>query len=152
MLVRYLPNKFTRNGTTSGGYRKVKDIPQLIAEMHEQANAAMGYQEGTAIEINLDGKTYRYPNQLALMIELFVTAKQTATYSKGAFFSSIIGEQSIKEVMGGLGLRTVDKYLEFNVAGKVTKLYYKGISASQSLRRKLSAMATDIGTVIGNII
>lgn len=152
LLVRYLPNKFARNGTTSGGYRKVKDIPQLIAEMHEQANAAMGYQEGTAIEINLDGKTYRYPNQLALMIELFVTAKQTATYSKGAFFSSLIGEQSIKEVMAGLGLRTVDKYLEFSVAGKVTKLYYKGISASQSLRRKLSAIATDIGTVIGNII
>jgi hypothetical protein len=152
MLVRHLPNKFSPSGTVAGGYRKVKDIPQLLAELHEQANAAMGYQEGTAIEIQLDGQTYRYPNQLALLTELFVTAKQTATYSKGAFFSSVVGEQSIKEVMAGLGLRTVDKFLEFKVAGKTAKLYYKGISASQSIRRKLSAVTTNIGIAIGNII
>jgi hypothetical protein len=150
-LVRHLPNKFNGAGTTSGGYRKVKDIPQYLAELHEQANAAMGYQEGTAIEINIDGQTYRYANQLALMTDLLITMKQTATYSKGAFFSSVIGEQTAKEIMGGLGLRTVDKFLEFNVAGKVVKLYYKGISASQSIRRKMSAMATNIGTIIGNI-
>jgi hypothetical protein len=152
MLVRHLPNKFSTSGTQAGGYRKIKDIPQLLAELHEQANSAMGYQEGTAIEIQLDGQTYRYPNQLALLTELFVTAKQTATYSKGAFFSSLIGEQSIKEVMAGLGLRTVDKFLEFKVAGKTAKLYYKGISASQSIRRKLSAVTTNIGIAIGNII
>jgi hypothetical protein len=152
MLVRHLPNKFSTSGTAAGGYRKVKDIPQLLAELHEQANAAMGYQEGTAIEIQLDGQTYRYPNQLALLTELFVTAKQTATYSKGAFFSSVVGEQSIKEVMAGLGLRTVDKFLEFKVASKTAKLYYKGISASQSIRRKLSAVTTNIGIAIGNII
>jgi hypothetical protein len=152
MLIRVLPNKFSTSGTVAGGYRKIKDIPQLLAELHEQANAAMGYQEGTAIEIQLDGQTYRYPNQLALLTELFVTAKQTATYSKGAFFSSIIGEQSIKEVIAGLGLRTVDKYLEFKIAGKAVKLYYKGISASQSIRRKLSAVATNVGMVLGNII
>jgi hypothetical protein len=151
MLVRYLPNKFSSNGTAAGGYRKVRSIPQLLAEFHEQANAAMGYQEGTAIEIQLDGETYRYPNQLALLTELFVTAKQTATYSKGSFFSSLIGEQSIKEVIAGLGLRTVDKYLEFSVAGKAVKLYYKGISASQSVRRKLSAVATNVGMIFGNI-
>jgi hypothetical protein len=151
LLVRYLPNKFNTSGTESGGYRKIKDIPQLLAELHEQANAAMGYQEGTAIEINIDGKTYRYANQLALLTELFITMKQTATYSKGAFFSSVIGEQTVKEIMGGLGLRTVDKFLEFKVAGKTAKLYYKGISASQSIRRKMSAMATNIGTIIGNI-
>ncbi len=152
MLIRHLPNKFSTSGTVAGGYRKVRDIPQLLAELHEQANAAMGYQEGTAIEIQLDGQTYRYPNQLALLTELFVTAKQTATYSKGAFFSSVIGEQSIKEVMAGLGLRTVDKFMEFQVAGKAVKLYYKGISASQSIRRKLSAVSTNIGIAIGNII
>jgi hypothetical protein len=152
MFVRHLPNKFNPSGTVAGGYRKVRDIPQLLAELHEQANAAMGYQEGTAIEIQLDGKTYRYPNQLALMTELFVTMKQTATYAKGSFFSSLIAEQSIKEVIAGLGLRTVDKYLEFTVAGKATRLYYKGISASQSIRRKLSAVATNVGMVIGNII
>lgn len=152
MLVRHVPNKFSENGTVSGGYRKIHDLPQLLAEIHEQANAAMGYQEGTAIEIQLDGKKYRYPNQLALMTELFVTTKQIATYSKGSFFSSVIAEQSIKEVISGLGLRTVDKYLEFIVAGKPAKLYYKGISASQSIRRKLSAIATNIGTVLGNII
>ncbi|WP_309732419.1 hypothetical protein [Chamaesiphon sp. OTE_75_metabat_556] len=150
-IVRYMPNKFSPNGTTAGGYRKVRNIPQLLAEFHEQANAAMGYQEGTAIEIQLDGETYRYPNQLALLTELFVTAKQTATYSKGSFFSSLIGEQSIKEVIAGLGLRTVDKYLEFSVAGKAVKLYYKGISASQSVRRKLSAVATNVGMIFGNI-
>jgi hypothetical protein len=152
MLVRYLPNKFSPTGTVQGGYRKVPDLPQLILELHEQANAAMGYQEGTAIEIQLDGETYRYPNQLALLTELFVTAKQVSTYSKGSFFSSVIAEQSIKEVIGGLGLRTVDKYLEFKVGGKVAKLYYKGISASQSIRRKLSAVATNVGITLGNII
>jgi hypothetical protein len=151
MLVRHLPNKFSPNGTEAGGYRKVRDIPQLLAELHEQANSAMGYQEGTAIEIQVDGQTYRYPNQLALMTEIFVTLKQSAVYSKGAFFSSVVGEQSIKEVIGGLGLRTVDKYVEFTVAGKIVKLYYKGVSASQSIRRKMSAMATNIGTIIGNI-
>ncbi len=150
-IVRHQPNKFSPNGTVAGGYRKIKDIPQLLAEFHEQAGAAMGYQDGTAIEIQVDGETYRYPNQLALLIELFVTLKQTQTYSKGAFFSSIIGEQSIKEVIGGLGLRTVDKFIEFNVAGKTAKLYYKGISASQSIRRKLSALATNIGITNGNI-
>jgi hypothetical protein len=152
MLVRVLPNKFSGNGIVPGGYSKVKDIPQLLAELHEQANAAVGYQQGTAIEINIDGKVYRYPNQLALLTELLITAKQTVTYSKGAFFSSLVGEQSIKEVMGGLGLRTVDKFLEFKVAGKTAKLYYKGISASQSIRRKLSAVATNVGIAIGNII
>jgi hypothetical protein len=151
ILVRYLPNKFSPNGPTAGGYRKLRNIPQMLAEFHEQANAAMGYQEGTAIEIQLDGETYRYPNQLALLTELFVTAKQTATYSKGSFFSSLIGEQSIKEVIAGLGLRTVDKYLEFSIAGKAVKLYYKGISASQSVRRKLSAVATNVGMIFGNI-
>ena len=126
MLVRHLPNKFgnKRNSCpVSGGYRKVRDIPQLLAELHEQANAAMGYQEGTAIEINVDGEVYRYPNQLALMTEIFVTLKQSATYSKGAFFSSVVGEQSIKEVISGLGLRTVDKYLEFKVAGGSIPLF-----------------------------
>lgn len=152
MLVRHLPNKFSTGGTISGGYRKIKDIPQLLAELHEQAAISMGYQEGTAIEIKLDGETYRYPNQLALLIELFATSKQVATYSKGAFFSTLVGEQSIKEVMAGLGLRTVDKYIEFNVSGKSAKLYYKGISASQSIRRKISALATNIGITIGNII
>jgi hypothetical protein len=151
-LLRCGSNKFAQNGIVSGGYRKIHDLPQYLAELHEQANAAMGYQEGTAIEIQLDGKTYRYPNQLALLIELFVTTKQTAIYSKGAFFSSIIGEQSIKEVIAGLGLRTVDKFLEFKVAGKPAKLYYKGISASQSIRRKMSAITTNIGMVLGNII
>lgn len=152
MLVRHLPNRFSPKGTIAGGYRKIKDIPQLLAEFHEQANGAMGYQEGTAIEIQLDGEIYRYPNQLALLTELLITAKQSAIYSKGAFFSSLIGEQSIKEVIAGLGLRTVDKYLEFKVAGKMVKLYYKGISASQSVRRKLSAVATNVGIAIGNII
>ena len=152
MIVRHVPNKFSPSGTVTGGYRKIRDIPQLLAELHEQANSAMGYQEGTAIEIKLDGQTYRYPNQLALLTELLVTAKQTATYSKGAFFSSVVSEQSIKEVVSGLGLRTVDKFLEFKVSGKVVKLYYKGISASQSLRRKISAVTTNVGIVIGNII
>jgi hypothetical protein len=155
LLVRYLPNKFKPKGkdmeTIEGGFRKVKDIPQLLAELHEQANAAMGYQEGTAIEINVDDETYRHPNQLALLIEIFVMLKQSGAYSKGAFFSSVVAEQSIKEVIGGLGLRTVDKYLEFKIAGKTAKLYYKGISASQSIRRKLSAISTNIGTIIGNI-
>jgi hypothetical protein len=152
MLLRRLPNKFSRDGTVPGGYAKVRDLPQMMAELHEQANAAMGYQEGTAIEIKLDGETYRYPNQLALLTELFVTAKQTATYSKGTFFSSIVAEQSIKEVMAGLGLRTVDKFLEFKVGKKAAKLYYKGVSASQSVGRQLSAISTNIGMIIGNII
>jgi hypothetical protein len=151
ILVRYLPNKFSPNGIAAGGYRKIRSLPQMLAEFHEQANAAMGYQEGTAIEIQLDGETYKYPNQLALLTELLVTAKQTATYAKGSFFSSLIGEQSIKEVIAGLGLRTVDKYLEFSIAGKAVKLYYKGISASQSVRRKLSAVATNVGMIFGNI-
>lgn len=152
MLLRRLPNKFSRDGTVPGGYAKVRDLPQMMAELHEQANAAMGYQEGTAIEIKLDGQTYRYPNQLALLTELFVTAKQTATYSKGTFFSSIVAEQSIKEVMAGLGLRTVDKFLEFKVGKKAARLYYKGVSASQSVGRQLSAISTNIGMIIGNII
>jgi hypothetical protein len=152
MLVRHMPNKFSPGGTVkAGGYRRVFDIPQLLAEYHEQANAAVGYQEGTAIEITIEGEKYTFPNQLALLTELFCTLKQTQTYAKGGFFSSVVSEQSIKEVMAGLGLRTVDKYIEFNVAGKAAKLYYKGISASQSLRRKLSALATNLGITNGNV-
>ncbi len=151
MLVRHLPNKASPGGTVSGGYRKIHDLPQLFAEYHEQASAAVGYQEGTAIEILIDGQKYRYPNQLALLTELLITSKQTVTYSKGAFFSSLVSEQSIKEVMGALGLRTVDKFLEFKIADKTVKLYYKGISASQSIRRKLSAISTNIAMTLGNL-
>ena len=152
MLIRHLPNKFTPSGVAAGGYRRIHDIPQLLSELHEQANIAVGYQEGTAIEVLIDGQTYRYPNQLALLTELLITSKQTVTYSKGAFFSSLVSEQSIKEVISGLGLRTVDKFLEFEIAGKAVKLYYKGISASQSLRRKLSEISTNVAMTLGNII
>ena len=152
MLIRHLPNKFTPDGVAAGGYRRIHDIPQLLSELHEQANIAIGYQEGTAIEVSIDGQTYRYPNQLALITELLITSKQVVTYSKGAFFSSLVSEQSIKEVIGGLGLRTVDKFLEFSIAGKAVKLYYKGISASQSLRRKLSEISTNVAMTLGNII
>ena len=151
MIVRHLPNKTTREGKAPGGYRKIHDLPQLLAEYHEQANAALGYQEGTAIEILIDGQKYRYPNQLALLTELLIASKQNLTYSKGAFFSSLVSEQSIKEVMAGLGLRTVDKFLEFKIADKTVKLYYKGISASQSIRRKLSAISTNIAMTLGNL-
>ena len=34
----------------------------------------------------------------------------------------------------------------------VAKLYDKGISASQSIRQKLSAAVTNVGVAIGNII
>jgi hypothetical protein len=152
MLLRHLPNKFRNGQIVEGGYRKVHDLPQMLAELHEQVNSAVGIQEGTAIEINVDGKTYRYPNQLALTIEIFTMLQQTHSYSKKSFFSTVVSEQSIKEVISGLGLRTVDKNLTFTIAGKEVKLYYKGISASQSLRRKISAVATNVGTVLGNLI
>ncbi len=148
LLMRRLPNKKTNKGWEAGGYVAIHDIPQLLTEVLDQLNEAMNLQDSTSIQIKDGGNTYTYASQLALLVEMATTLIPQKRQLKEIWTSSLVSQQSINEVIAGIGLPTVAKSVTIGGA----KLPYWGIQPDKSLQREIATVAYNVGLGNGQIL
>jgi hypothetical protein len=148
LLMRRLPNKKTTEGWEAGGYVAIHDIPQLLTEVLDQLNEAMNLQDSTSIQIKDGGNTYTYASQLALLVEMATTLIPQKRQLKEIWTSSLVSQQSINEVIAGIGLPTVSKSVTISGA----KLPYWGIQPDKSLQREIATVAYNVGLGNGQIL
>jgi hypothetical protein len=152
MLVRRLSNKFDKKGIVDGGVMGIHDIPQLILECLDQHNLAIGLQESSAIEIRNGDEVYRYPNQLALITDIFIHQLHQSKYAKSTFISSLVTQEQTKEIIGGMGLPTIQKTIPNMINGSLARIPFWGIAPQASLARKIDACTYNVGVVLGQLI
>jgi hypothetical protein len=152
MLVRRLPNYFDNNQIKSGGIVEIHDLTQLMLEMLDQLNLAIGLQESGAIEINHGGTVHRYPSLLALVTEIAVHQFTQSSYAKSTHISSLVTQEQTKEIIGGLGLPTVSKTLLRTANGNKAAIPYWGIAPQASLAKRIDTCTYNVGIVLGQLI
>lgn len=148
LLMRRLPNKKTTAGWEAGGYVAIHDIPQLLTEVLDQLNEAMNLQDSTSIQVKDGDKTYTYASQLALLVEMATTLIPQKRQLKEIWTSSLVSQQSINEVIAGIGLPTVAKSVTIGGA----RLPYWGIQPDKSLQREIATVAYNVGLGNGQIL
>jgi hypothetical protein len=151
-LVRRLPNYFENNSIKSGGIVQIHDLTQLMLEILDQLNLAIGLQESGAIEINHGGTVHRYPSLLALVTEIAVHQFTQSSYAKSTHISSLVTQEQTKEIIGGLGLPTVSKTLLRTANGNKAAIPYWGIAPQASLAKKIDTCTYNVGIVLGQLI
>jgi hypothetical protein len=153
MLVKRLPNTFDRQGNVvSGGVAMVHDLPQLLAEIHDQLNISLGIQESGAIEIKDGDRIYRYPNQLALLTDLALSCAATHQLAHQAYLSSLVTQQQTGEIISGLGLPTVSRVTNVAIDNKLQQVPYWGIAPQHSIAKKVDTVAYNVGVLLGQVI
>jgi hypothetical protein len=152
MLVRRLPNYFDNNSIKSGGIVGIHDLTQLMLEILDQLNLAIGLQESGAIEINHGGTVHRYPSLLALVTEIAVHQFTQSSYAKSTHISSLVTQEQTKEIIGGLGLPTVSKTLLRTANGNKAAIPYWGIAPQASLAKRIDTCTYNVGVVLGQLI
>jgi hypothetical protein len=153
MLVKRSINGFNSKGKiVSGGVAMIHDIPQLIVEMQDQLNMALGLQESGAIEIKDGDRTYRYPNQLALLTDLALSVAAIHQLAHQAYVSSLVCQQQTKEIISGMGLPTVNRSTNITIDNKLEQVPYWGVAPQHSLARKIDTVAYNVGIVTGQLI
>jgi hypothetical protein len=152
MHVRRLPNHFDRNQIKDGGVVAIHDIGQLLLEILDQLNLAIGIQEAGAIELKHEGKIHKYPNLLALTTDIAIHQFNQTSYAKSTHISSLVTQEQTKEIIGGLGLPTVSKSIRREVNGKVAGIPYWGIAPQASLARKIDTCTYNVGIVLGQVL
>jgi hypothetical protein len=152
MHVRRLPNHFDRHAIKEGGVVAVHDLTQIMLEVLDQLNLAIGIQEAGAIEIKHEGDIHKYPNLLALTTDIAIHQFNQTKYAKSTHISSLIAQEQTKEIIGGLGLPTVAKSIRREVNGKVAGIPYWGIAPQASLARKIDTCTYNVGIVLGQVL
>jgi hypothetical protein len=153
MLMRRVPNVFDKAGAAQpGGVVAVHDIPQMLAEIMDGLNIALGVQQSGAIAIKTADQTLRYPNQLELLTDLLRTANSTYQLAQKGYITSLVGQLETKEIIGGLGLPTVIRSANVVIDNKLQQLPYVGISPQASLARKIDTGTYNTGVVLGQLI
>lgn len=153
MLVKRSINGFDSKGKiVSGGVAMIHDIPQLIVEMQDQLNMALGLQESGAIEIKDGDRTYRYPNQLAILTDLALSVAAIHQLAHQAYVSSLVCQQQTKEIISGMGLPTVNRSTNITIDNKLEQIPYWGVAPQHSLARKIDTVAYNVGIVTGQLI
>jgi hypothetical protein len=152
MHIRRLPNHFDRNQIKDGGVVAIHDIGQLLLEILDQLNLALGIQEAGAIELKHEGKTHKYQNLLALTTDIAIHQFNQTQYAKSTHISSLVTQEQTKEIIGGLGLPTVAKTIRREVNGKVGGIPYWGIAPQASLARKIDTCTYNVGVVLGQML
>jgi hypothetical protein len=152
MHVRRLPNHFDRNAIKEGGVVAVHDLAQLMLEILDQLNLAIGIQEAGAIELKHEGQIHKYPNLLALTTDIAIHQFNQTSYAKSTHISSLVTQEQTKEIIGGLGLPTVAKSIRRKVNGKVAGIPYWGIAPQASLARKIDTCTYNVGIVLGQVL
>jgi hypothetical protein len=153
MLMRRVPNVFDKAGAAQpGGVVAVHDIPQMLAEIMDGLNIALGVQQSGAIAIKTADQTLRYPNQLELLTDLLRTANSTYQLAQKGYITSLVGQLEGKEIIGGLGLPTVIRSTNVVLDNKLKQLPYVGINPQSSLARKIDTGTYNTGVVLGQLI
>jgi hypothetical protein len=153
MLMRRVPNVFNKAGEAgAGGVVAVHDIPQMLAEIMDGLNIALGVQQSGAIAIKTGNQTLRYPNQLELLTDIARTTNSTYQLAQKGYISSLVGQMQGKEIIGGLGLPTVFRTTNVVIDNKLQQLPYPGISPQHSIARKQDNCLYNIGILIGSNI
>jgi hypothetical protein len=152
MHVRRLPNHFDRNQIKEGGVVAIHDIGQLLLEILDQLNLAIGIQEAGAIELKHEGKIHKYQNLLALTTDIAIHQFNQTQYAKSTHISSLVTQEQTKEIIGGMGLPTVAKSIRREVNGKVAGIPYWGIAPQASLARKIDTCTYNVGIILGQVL
>ena len=152
MHVRRLPNHFDRKGIKEGGVVAVHDLVQIMLEILDQLNLAIGIQEAGAIELKHEGQIHKYQNLLALTTDIAIHQFNQTKYAKSTHISSLVTQEQTKEIIGGLGLPTVAKSIRREVNGKVAGIPYWGIAPQASLARKIDTCTYNVGIVLGQVL
>lgn len=152
MIVRRLNNSFDGDKIKNDRCVIVQDLPQLLAEYQDQINLAMNLQESSAIEIKKDKETARYPNQLALLVEILNLLNANNDMTRSGLVSSLVAQGQSSEIIAGLGLPSVTKTLPIEICNKVEELPYKGISPHRSISQEIATCTHNVGIVLGQLI
>lgn len=153
MLMKRLPNTFNREGAIApGGVVQVHDLPQMLLELIDTINLALGIQESGAIEIKDGDKTRRYANQLQLLKDIALTTSGSYQLSHQSFIAGLVTQQQTGEIISGLGLPTVARSINTTTGGQLKQVPYWGIAPERSIQREISALGYNLAVVTGQLI
>jgi hypothetical protein len=152
MILKRPNNKFKSDQIVSEECVIVRDIPQLIAEFHDQCNLGLGIFESSAVSIDTDAGKARYNNQLEMLVDLVSTIKDLQEMVRSTLFSSLATQGQTTEIIGGLGLPSVTKTIPIDIKGKNYQLPYKGISPHRSISQEVATCTYNVGIITGQLL
>ena len=152
MVVRRVTNVRDKTGIANGGVVAIGDLPQLMLEILDQLNLAIGLQDSSTIEIKHDGIVHKYNSLLELLTEIAIHQFNQSQYARATHISSIVTQEQTKELIGGLGLPTVSKQLQRKVNENNVPIPYWGIAPQASISKKIDTCTYNVGLVLGHII
>jgi hypothetical protein len=152
MVVNRITNRFKGDEIVSDQCVILHDFVQVIQEYFEQANLALGIQDSSAININQDGKTAIFNNQLELLVELVNLMSSGNQMIRAGLISSLVSQSQSNEIIAGLGLPSVTKTIPFKLGKKVEHLPYKGIAAHRSISQEIATCTYNVGIATGQLI
>lgn len=152
MAIANLPNNYNGSNPVNGGGSIVKTLPGLMLDLHAQLNKSVGIQDGSNIVFSVGDKKVHYPNQVALLIDLSRTVAIMSQLLSTVYTNSLQTESEVREIIGALGLGTVDDSVGLNINGQSVNVPYKGVDRRESLVNELADIKLTLAVIMGKLI
>jgi hypothetical protein len=152
MAIAHLPNDHDGNNPIGGGGALVKDLPNLMLELHGQLNKAIDIQNSSNITFSVGDSKKHYANLSAVIIDIARSVAMMSQLMNTVYTNSLQTESEVREIIGALGLGTTDDSIQLNVNGQNVNLPFKGVDRRESLTNELAEIKLNIGTILGKLI
>lgn len=157
IAVESIPNRFYTDvfgvkTIKSGGAVLCHTIPQLIAELVDQLDAALGLQEAAAFKMpNAQGtKVVEFEGLHALLAEVAYTLSQISEDTSKAYITGMTIQGTVQETLTGLGLPIETKEMTVDFGNSKKQLPYMGIvSGSPTISKLIGWVLKNLSLLVG---
>lgn len=158
MVIPRLITEYDGSGQVKQPYHVVYDLPQIVRAFQGDIDTALSLQHGTEIRTrDIDGKVGKYPNQLALMLDLHRRTQAIELYSQRSYNLNTVSNAEIRGLYGGLGIPVSQQFINAtNLVGKTgvnRKLpYFSYQKGQQTIASRFTTVEVNLGIILGTIM
>jgi hypothetical protein len=158
MVIPRLITEYDGSGQIRQPYHVVYDLPQIVRAFQGDIDTALSLQHGTEIRTrDIDGKVGKYPNQLALMLDLHRRTQAIELYSQRSYNLNTVSNAEIRGLYGGLGIPVSQQFINAtNLVGKTgvnRKLpYFSYQKGQQTIASRFTTVEVNLGIILGTIM
>lgn len=150
LMIPHLPTKYDSVDKLKEQFDVVYDIPQLIQAVLNQLDISLGIQHGSEIRVpNIDDKIGRFPNQLALLIDIQRRLQEVELYALRTHNNSIVSGAELRGLYAGIGVPVSQKFLEVEGKEKRKLPYFSFQQGQPSILNQLTTLKINIAVIIG---
>jgi hypothetical protein len=158
MVIPRLITEYDGSGQIKQPYHVVYDLPQIVRAFQGDIDTALSLQHGTEIRTrDIDGNVGKYPNQLALMLDMHRRTQAIELYSQRSYNLNTVSNAEIRGLYGGLGIPVSQQFINAtNLVGKTgvnRKLpYFSYQKGQQTIASRFTTIEVNLGIILGTIM